>query len=515
MQQKRLSMQQMTRLVYAASALFLVIGLLLSAVGNPVRAAQPVDEFTTSSRASRVLPPAAPVRPADHEDIVLALEHKCGYIEEQISGLFYWAVTNTTALSGLVTWQVLGSSESGQFFIGPNEVLFFTTSAGAPKTVQLFVHDVLAAQATSGQACKKYLEINYYCTVNNDLQWEVTNDNLNLATSYTWSLDGGAQTGGGYLAPFATQNLVVTNNLVDHTVSVSWDHWPMGLRTVSLTAPAQNCIDPTSTATFTATPTATITATPTATITATPTATFTATPTATFTATPTDTPVPPTPTFTVTPTDTAVPPTPTFTATPTDTPVPPTPTFTAMPTDTAVPPTPTFTATPTDTAVPPTPTITISPTNTEAPSETPVPTATNTTEPTVTDTPVPTITDTPATPPTAIVPTETPVATETPVPTATGITGGGTPTPGGDPTATPTQASQETPGVTNTPGTVPTLPPPPPPPPGTTILIPVTGADLTTPNVFGQNLSAFFINLGLVLAGAGLVMTGLARRLRK
>jgi hypothetical protein len=46
-------------------------------------------------------------------------------------------------------------------------------------------------------------------------------------------------------------------------------------------------------------------------------------------------------------------------------------------------------------------------------------------------------------------------------------------------------------------------------------LIPVTGADLTTPNVFGLNLSTFFINLGLVLAGAGLVMTGLARRLRK
>ncbi len=432
MQQKRLSMQQVTRLVYAASAFFLVVGLMLSAVVNPVRAAEPVDEFTTSSRASRVLPPAAPVRPMDHEDIILALEHKCGYIEEQNTGLFYWAVTNTTALSGLITWQVVGSSESGQFNIGPNEVLFFTTSAGAPKTVQLFVHDVLAAQASSGQACKKYLEINYYCTVNNNLQWEVINDNQNLATSYTWSLDGGTQTGGGYLAPFATQNMVVTNNLVDHTVSVSWDHWPMGLRTVSLTASAQSCIDPTPTATHTPEPT---------------------------------------------------------------------------PTNTEVPPTPTFTASPTNTEVPPTPTFTASPTNTEVP-------------PTATNTPEPTVTDTPGTPPTSIVPTETPVATDTPVPTvteeitptATGITGGGTPTPGGEPTATPTQGSQQTPAVTNTPGTVNTLPPP---PPGTTVLIPVTGADLTSPNVFGLNLSTFFINLGLVLAGAGLVLTGMTRRLRK
>ncbi len=507
MQQKRLSMQQVTRLVYAASAFFLVVGLMLSAVVNPVRAAEPVDEFTTSSRASRVLPPAAPVRPMDHEDIILALEHKCGYIEEQNTGLFYWAVTNTTALSGLITWQVVGSSESGQFNIGPNEVLFFTTSAGAPKTVQLFVHDVLAAQASSGQACKKYLEINYYCTVNNNLQWEVINDNQNLATSYTWSLDGGTQTGGGYLAPFATQNMVVTNNLVDHTVSVSWDHWPMGLRTVSLTASAQSCIDPTPTATHTPEPTPTNTEVP-------PTPTFTASPTntevpptPTFTASPTNTEVPPTPTFTASPTNTEVPPTPTFTATPTDTPVPPTPTFTATPTDTPVPPTPTFTATPTDTPVPPTPTFTASPTNTEVP-------------PTATNTPEPTVTDTPGTPPTSIVPTETPVATDTPVPTvteeitptATGITGGGTPTPGGEPTATPTQGSQQTPAVTNTPGTVNTLPPP---PPGTTVLIPVTGADLTSPNVFGLNLSTFFINLGLVLAGAGLVLTGMTRRLRK
>ncbi len=504
---KRFSMRQLTRLLYAASALFLVLGLLLSAVGSPVQAAEPVDEFNTSHRESRVLP-AAPVKPLEHEDILLSLEHKCGYIEEQATGLFYWVVTNSSALSGLVTWQVVGGNEAGEFFIGPYGVVDFTTSAGAPKTVQLFVHGELAAEATSGQACKKYLEVNYYCTVNNDLQWLVLNDNQNLGTSYTWSLDGGVQTGGGYLLPFATQNLVVTDNLSDHTVAVSWDHWPMGLRTVSLTAPAQNCIDPTPTATHTPEPTPTDTPVPTATPTDTPVPTATPTDTLVPTATPTDTPVP-TATFTATPTDTPVP-----TATPTDTPVP-----TATPTDTPMP-----TATPTDTPVPtatntPIPTVTDTPVPTATdtpvtpPTETPVPTATDTPVTPPTETPIPTATDTPVTPPTD---TPVPTATEEITPTATGITSGGTPTPGTGPTATPTQGVEQTPGtdVTSTPGTPPTLPPPPP-PPTTTVLIPVTGADLSAPNVLGLSISSFFINLGLVMAGAGLVLTGLSKRSRR
>lgn len=545
MMHKHFSMQFVTRLVYAFSAFFLVLGLLLSAAMSPVYASEPVESQGFTRKGSSIQP-AAPAAPLNHEEITLSLTHACGYVEEQTSGSFYWVATNTSGLSGTVNWRVIGSLEAGQFTIGPYQTVVFTTSAGAPKTVQLVVHDVVVAQATSQAACKKYLELAYTCTVNNDLQWALINDNTNLTTSYRWTLDGGTQTGVGNILPLTTHNLVVTDNLVPHTVTVSWNKYPLGVRTISLTAPIQSCVrttaTPTPTDTPTATPTATPTDTPTATPTNTPTATPTDTPTATPTATPTDTPtVTPTNTPTATPTNT---PTATVTATPTDT---PTPTITATPTDTpTATPTDTPTATPTDTPeFTPTPTDTPEPTPTATDTPVPTPTATDTAIPTptetpvITDTPVPTptetpvVTDTPVPTPTdtAVVtdtpvptPTETPVVTDTPVstptdtlvPTATptGEIGGGTPTPGVEPSATPTQNPQVTPTTGTTPETPPTLPPPPP-PPSTTVLIPVTGADLSAPNVMGMNLPVFFINFGLVMAGAGLVLTGISKRPRR
>ncbi len=493
MNRSHLTLKQLTRMVYATSALFLLIGILLSAV-IPVQAAQPIENQGVSFAPLRNTVSAnGPVGPLAHEEIVLTLEHQCGYVEEQQTGLFYWVVRNSSALAGDVTWRVVGGTETGSFYIGANGIVTFTTSAGAQKTVELLVHGQVVASATSGLACKKYLELSYVCTANNNLQWVVFNNNLYLDATYTWSLDNGAQTGSGYMDPMALINLAITDNLVPHTLTITWNHWPMGPRTISLTSPAQSCIEPT--ATFTATPTATVTETPTATatFTATPTATFTVTPTATFTATAT-----PTATDTATATNTpTVTPDPTATDTPTVTPVPPTDTP-VPPTDTPVPPTETPVIT--DTPVPPT--------------DTPVP---PTETPVVTDTPIPptetaVVTDTP------VVPTETPVNTNTPVPptetpvvepTATEVTSGGTPTPGIEPSATP--GTQETP-TNPTPDVPPTQEPP---PPSTTVLIPVTGADLTAAGPFGMGTSSFFINLGLVLAGFGLVLTGISKRPRR
>ena len=130
---------------------------------------------------------------------------------------------------------------------------------------------------------------------------------------------------------------------------------------VAVAETTEAVIEPTLTATDTASPlptdTASPTHTPTDTATVTPSETYT--PTDTATVTPSETP---TPTFTASPTDTHTP-TDTATATPSET---PTPTFTASPTDTHTP-TDTATAVPTDT-----PTATATPTDT--PTITPFPT---------------------------------------------------------------------------------------------------------------------------------------------
>ena len=217
-----------------------------------------------------------------------------------------------------------------------------------------------------------------------------------------------------------------------------------------------------------------------------------ATPTFTFTPTPTDTPEP-TPTFTFTPTPTDTPePTPTFTFTPTPTDTPaPTPTFTPTATD-VVEPTPTFTFTPTATdVVEPTPTFTFTPTATDVVE--PTPTFTNT--PIPTDTPEPTSTPNPGPTPTAtvVIPTATPAD-----PTAT-------PDPGQTPTVPPNPTD---PAVTPTSTVVRTLPPPVVRTPS--VLIPVTGADMTEGNPADQ-ISRLLVNLGLAFLGLALTLQAFSK----
>ena len=260
----------------------------------------------------------------------------------------------------------------------------------------------------------------------------------------------------------------------------------------SQTCTIDNCSMPTPTHT----PTPTDTPEPTPTFTFTPTLTDTPEPTPTFTFTPTLTDTPePTPTFTFTPTPTdVVEPTPTFTFTPTATDVvEPTPTFTFTPTATdVVEPTPTFTFTPTPTdVVEPTPTFTFTPTATDVVE--PTPTFTNT--PIPTDTPEPTSTPNPGPTPTAtvVIPTATPAD-----PTAT-------PDPGQTPTVPPNPTD---PAVTPTSTVVRTLPPPVVRTPS--VLIPVTGADMTEGNPADQ-ISRLLVNLGLAFLGLALTLQAFSK----
>jgi len=190
------------------------------------------------------------------------------------------------------------------------------------------------------------------------------------------------------------------------------------------------------------------------------------------------------------------------TETPTETPVvteTPSPTPTDQPTETPVvteTPSPTPTDQPTETPVV---TETPSPTPTDQPTETPV----------VTETPSPTPTDQPTE---TVTPTEKPTDTETP-PTKT-VTPVGTDEPG-SPTPEITETAVTTPQPTSS-GRDEDRDPQPPatlaPPSGsnTSLLIPVTGGDLSQPKPFGST-SLLLINFGLALLGFGLILNGLGR----
>ncbi|BAJ63387.1 hypothetical protein ANT_13570 [Anaerolinea thermophila UNI-1] len=352
-----------------------------------------------------------------------------------------WLVYNPNAFVVNFTW-VTNLGETGSGTVGPNSFAQFITSSSA-STVSLYVDGELSTSSPNTPPCKTYLRLSYVCT-ENGINWYVTNNNdLINNQPFTWILDG-TISGSGVINSFQTV-LVTTSSFGAHTLSLTWDYQPEGPRTVFLSTTIESCgLQETFTPTSSPSPTPSVTPT----FTATPTDTPTFTPT--FTATPTNTPTF-TPTFTATPTDTPTF-TPTFTATPTNTPTF-TPTFTATPTDTPTF-TPTFTATPTDT---PTFTPTFTATPTDTPTFTPTFTATLTDTPTFTPTFTATPTDTPTFTPTFTeMPTETPSLTPTNTQTATETTTF-TPTPS---TTVEITATSVTP--TSTPTASLTLPPPPP-----------------------------------------------------
>ncbi len=148
-----------------------------------------------------------------------------------------------------------------------------------------------------------------------------------------------------------------------------------------------------------------------------------------------------------------------------------------------------------------------SPTPTEQPTNTPEPTEEPTEEPTVTPSETPIVTETPS-------PTPTEQPTNTPEPTEKTATPVGTDEPG-SPTPEITETAVTTPQPTSSGRDEDRDQPPatlaPPPSGNTSVLIPVTGGDLSQPRPFGTT-SLLLINFGLALLGFGLILNGLGRR---
>jgi hypothetical protein len=287
----------------------------------------------------------------------------CGYPDDNS---LLWKVSNNTDSATDFTWHVKDSTENGSGTVDAHGSVYFTTSPGA-KTVRLYVGGEVVDSEASVAPCKQALELAYSCT-GSGLVWTVTNPN-DINTSFQWSLDGQQQGSGTAEAHQVVQ--LVTSSSGQHTLTLTWTDNRPGQHTVSLTSPANSCVN-----TPTATPTTTA-------------------PPVVITETPTPTPTPTTPVPPVTNTPTPTPTTPVaITNTPTNTPTTP-PVVTNTPTNTPTTPV-AITNTPTNTPTTP-PVVTNTPTNTP------------TTPPVITNTPTFTMTA----PPIVITNTFTPTITQT------------------------------------------------------------------------------------------------------
>ena len=509
MKRKRALIRGINRVLYASGFVFLIVGLLLSALSTSVLASgvQPLglaqdatQTLSVESAAAGTATAAAgatqtavclicktvtpsvanptatntpvPGQPSNtpaptHAPMTLNLSNICGYPSDSQT---QWKVANSGSSDLDYVWRVDGSDVSGSGTVRAHSDDYFSTAFGV--TVHLYVGDQLVDTESCLAPCKQDLQLAYTCN-GDGLTWRATNAN-GFGVDYTVRVDG-QQTGRGVIPANSTVD-VATSASGAHSVELTWTDTRPGTHTVRLNSPPNSCqvvqtVTPTFTATVPVEVTSTFTPTPTITNTVPVevTSTFTPTPTVTNTV-----PVVITSTFTFTPTATVPVATATFTNTPT---VTQTSQPNVIPSNTPTATVPVATATFTNT-----PTVTQTSLPNVIPSNTPTATITNTPDPTQTFTPTPTFTSTP-----------------TPTRTLTALAGF---------VASATVTSTVTPiGTLAAPASTIT---------STPVLIPVTGVDLTRP-IAANSLSIFgslLTNFGLFALGLALALTGISSQMK-
>ncbi len=358
MHSKKSLIRVITRILYAGGFVFLIVGLLLSALSTTAMAAG-TPSLNMSAATTQVTPPncncttVTPqgTKPAPTKTgipgatpkptripVLLNLSSVCGYTFDNFE---QWRVANRSSQTVDFVWRVKGSSEHGSASVAGNGVTYFTTSAGM-KTVEVVVDNQVIDTESCLAPCKKEIELSFTCT-SSGLTWHATNAN-SFGVDFTVKVDNQAGSK-GTIPPNSTVEIATTSRGA-HTVELTWTDSRPGTRTVTLSSPPNSCsvnITETPTPTFTHTPTETSTGIPVVIPSKTPTPTNTVpvvTATFTHTPTPTSTGVPvviPTHTFTPTATSIQRAPTSTFTPTPTGTALAGfVPTSTTVPTATAI-----------------------------------------------------------------------------------------------------------------------------------------------------------------------------------
>ena len=160
----------------------------------------------------------------------ISLSSVCGFSgDEQIQ----WKVSNPNSYPVDYTWEVEGSSESGSGTASPGDS-YFTTDPGL-KTVQLFAKDELNDTATSTDACKEDISVNYSCTENGVL-FTAFNPN-DFAIELNFELDG---VSGSASLPANGSSSVAVASPGAHTLNYNWTNGADS-RSGSVSSPSDAC----------------------------------------------------------------------------------------------------------------------------------------------------------------------------------------------------------------------------------------------------------------------------------
>ena len=156
MNNRRSLVKIVTRILYASGFVFLIVGLLLSALSTSALAAgvplpnlaqAPTQITPPNCDCTTVTPkPTGPTptktgiskTPAPtRTPVALNLSSICGYTFDNYE---LWRVANRSAVAVDYVWRVVGTSETGSGTVAANGTDYFTTSPGL-KTVRLYVND--------------------------------------------------------------------------------------------------------------------------------------------------------------------------------------------------------------------------------------------------------------------------------------------------------------------------------------------------------------------------------------
>lgn len=148
----------------------------------------------------------------------LTLTYICGYPSDT---QLLWRVRNTNDVDVPFTWDVYGSSESGNGIVPANSDVYFNTTLGE-KTVRIFVYGQLVNTKAGGSICKVDLEFDYECLITGIHEWSVINGN-DFDQPFNWSSTSGDS--GSGVAP-AGGSVSFSTGLDSETITIEYQHAP-------------------------------------------------------------------------------------------------------------------------------------------------------------------------------------------------------------------------------------------------------------------------------------------------